>query len=288
VRIGIGLPNMVPGTSGRRIVQWAADAEAAGFASLSSVDRIVFDNYDTFVALAVAAAVTERIRLNTAVLLGPVRPAGLLAKAAASIDRLSEGRFDLGLGVGNRPDDYEAGGADFHHRGRILDAQIEEMLSIWAGASRGTAGRIGPTPHTPGGPPLLFGGTSAATWNRVALYGTGWIGGLGDPDDFASMSEQLDNAWDTAGREGKPRRLMLRYFALGADASSHVAAFMDSYYAYAPFKASLVSGTGTSEKQLCEIADSYAAVGCEEMLLFPCSSGRDQVGLLAEALGNYL
>jgi len=288
VRIGIGLPNMVPGTPGHAIAQWAVDAEAAGFSSVSSVDRIVFDNYDTFVALAVAAAVTERVRLSTAVLLGPVRAAGLLAKSAASLDRLSEGRFDLGLGVGNRPDDYEAGGSDFHRRGQTLDAQVEELLSVWGGAVRGTAGTIGPTPHTQGGPPLLFGGMSAATWTRVARYGAGWICGLGGPEDFTSMSAQLHQAWDTAGRQGKPRRLMLRYFALGPDADGYVEAFMNRYYAYAPFKADIVSATATSGDKMRQVAESYAEVGCEELLLFPCSSDRRQVELLAGALAGYL
>src|SRR5690242_16979987 len=117
--VGIGLPAALPGVEGRRIVDWARAGEAAGFASLGTIDRLVYPNFEPLIALAAAAAVTERVRLVTAVLLAPLRPnSALLAKQAASIDRLSGGRLVLGLGVGSRPDDFETSGVDLHRRGR--------------------------------------------------------------------------------------------------------------------------------------------------------------------------
>ena len=67
--IGIGLPNTVPGTEGRRLVDWAKNAEEAGFSTLGTIGRLVYPNYEELIALAAAAAVTSRIRLTTSVLL---------------------------------------------------------------------------------------------------------------------------------------------------------------------------------------------------------------------------
>src|SRR6185312_12451690 len=116
---------------------------------LGTIDRIVYGNHESLIALTAAAAVTERIGLTTAILIAPLRAStALLAKQAATIDVLSEGRLTLGLAVGGREDDYTASGVDFHHRGKLFDRQLEELQQIWAGESRGTAGPIGPTPSS--------------------------------------------------------------------------------------------------------------------------------------------
>lgn len=84
--------------------------------------------------LAAAAAVTERARLATTVAIGPIRGNGaLLAKQAASVDRLSGGRLVLGLAVGGRPDDYRASDTEFAGRGAAFAAQIAELRAVWAG-----------------------------------------------------------------------------------------------------------------------------------------------------------
>src|SRR3954467_12570570 len=98
--IGIGLPNTVIGVDRKGIVDWARNAEEAGFSTLGTIDRIAYPNYDSLISLAAARAGAANSRLTPAILLGPVRPPALLAKAAATIDNLSGGRLVLGLAVG--------------------------------------------------------------------------------------------------------------------------------------------------------------------------------------------
>ena len=109
--IGIGLPNTVPDTEGRTLIDWARQAEEAGFSTLGTIGRLVYQSYEELIALSAAAAVTSRIRLTTGVLLAPLYANHeLFAKQAASLDRLSGGRLVLGLGLGGRDDDFTASG----------------------------------------------------------------------------------------------------------------------------------------------------------------------------------
>ena len=102
IRVGIGLPNPVPGATGAQIIEWAKRAEAAGFAGLATIDRLAYPNHEPLLTLAAAAAVTSRIGLFPDILLGALRPPALLAKEALTLDQLSGGRLTLGLGTGGR------------------------------------------------------------------------------------------------------------------------------------------------------------------------------------------
>ena len=147
MELGIGLPATVPGVERGELLEWARRAESAGFSSLGVIDRIVYPNFEPLLSLAAAAAVTERIRLVTSILIAPLRlNTALLAKELATLDRLSSGRLEVGLAVGGRDDDYAASAADFDERGRAFDAQLDELKQIWAGEERGFAGGVGPPP----------------------------------------------------------------------------------------------------------------------------------------------
>src|SRR4051794_10445474 len=193
--VAIGLPATIPGVEGDQGLEWARRAEARDFSSLGTIDRVVYRNYEPLLALSAAAAVTERIRLATTVLLAPIRGnAALLAKQAATVDHLSNGRLVLGVAVGGREDDYEASGVDFHTRGRQFDQMLETWQGVGGGEWSGTAGAIGPKPPR-GRPTLIIGGSVDKTFERAARYGDGWIMGGGAPDQFADGAAKLNDAW---------------------------------------------------------------------------------------------
>src|SRR2546422_10165005 len=102
MQVGVGLPSTIPGAQGQLIIEWSRRADEGPFSSLGVLDRLVYDSYDPLITLAAAAAVTRRVRLATTIVIGLLRNTVILAKVAASLDALSEGRLVLGLAVGAR------------------------------------------------------------------------------------------------------------------------------------------------------------------------------------------
>jgi alkanesulfonate monooxygenase SsuD/methylene tetrahydromethanopterin reductase-like flavin-dependent oxidoreductase (luciferase family) len=278
--VAIGLPNAVPGTTGKELVEWARRAEARGFSSLGTIDRIAFDNYEPMTALAAAAAVTDRIGLCTSVLLGPLRPnATELAKRALSLNALSGGRFTLGIGLGAREDDYELSGVEYRRRGKLFDAQLERIEEVWKGDEVG--------PKSAGAPRLVVGGGVDAAFRRAARFGEGWIAGGSPPDQYAGMAEKAKAAWREAGREGEPRLMGLTYYALGENAEEQAREELSGYYEWlgegiANF---IADSAATDPETVQRYVAEFAEAGCGELIFFPTSSDPGQVDLLAEAAG---
>jgi alkanesulfonate monooxygenase SsuD/methylene tetrahydromethanopterin reductase-like flavin-dependent oxidoreductase (luciferase family) len=279
--IGIGLPVAIPGVQPKQLIDWARRSEDLGFKSLSVLDRLVFDNYEALTTLAAAAAVTQRSRLITAVLLAPLHTnAALLAKQAATLDSLSEGRLVLGLGVGNREDDFKAAGADFHHRGRTMDRQIVEMRRIWEGE-----GSIGPPPARSGGPEILIGGRSEAALRRAGRLGDGWIQGGGGPEPFKAGVQAVKSAWTAAGRAGKPTFVASARFALGPNAAERAAESHRAYYNFDSGRATDPTGSALmTPEAIKEVVGQFDSLGCDMLVFGPAIAEIGQAEELAKIL----
>jgi alkanesulfonate monooxygenase SsuD/methylene tetrahydromethanopterin reductase-like flavin-dependent oxidoreductase (luciferase family) len=286
VDIGIGLPNTVPDTEGRTLIDWARHAEEAGFSTLGTIGRLVYPNYEELIALSAAAAVTSRIRLTTGVLLAPLYTnSALFAKQAASLDRLSGGRLVLGLGLGGREDDFAASGVSTQGRGRRLEEQVAMMKRVWSGEAFGYTGGIGPPPARPGGPEIILGGATQATVDRVARIADGWIMGGGPPDLFAQAAAGVDKAWQDAGRPGRARKLTLAYFGLGSEARSQAEGYLLHYYGWLGEIANMIAGgAAVSPEMVKSYVAAFEASGCDEIIFVPTASRLDQISLLAEAI----
>jgi alkanesulfonate monooxygenase SsuD/methylene tetrahydromethanopterin reductase-like flavin-dependent oxidoreductase (luciferase family) len=282
VEIGIGLPNAVRGVARDGIVEWARRAEAAGFSSLGTIDRIAYANYESLIALAAAAAVTGRIRLVTDIMIAPLRAnTALLAKQSATIDNLSGGRLVLGLAPGGREDDYALSGVDFHRRGRLFDEQLEALPRLWAGE-----GGLGPASASPGGRPgLLIGGANEKAYARAARHADGWTAGGAGPEAFGQAREAVRAAWKDAGRDGEPRTMALLYFALGDDPEGAARASLGDYYSFlGEYAEQIVQGTLKDPDALRSTLAAYEDAGADEVICFPASADPAQVDLLAAAV----
>ena len=286
MEIGIGLPNAVTGTTRGQLLDWARSAEAAGFSSLGTIDRIVYPNYEPLLALAAAGAVTERIRLATTVMLGPLRVnAALVAKQVLTLDALAGGgRAVLGIGLGGRDDDYAVSGVSMSKRGAWQDGALATIRAVLDGAG-GSEAKIGPRPAGQGAS-LIVGGSVAASFRRAARYGDGWIMGGGGPDQFKVAVEQLGAAWDQEGRDGRPRTMALVYFSLGEDAETQARQYLLDYYAFlgADLSSMIAGSAARNPDTIAAYVSAFAAAGCDELIMFPCSGDPRQVELLADAI----
>ncbi|MGH3097827.1 MAG: LLM class flavin-dependent oxidoreductase [Streptosporangiales bacterium] len=285
MNIGIGLPATIPGTGGKQITGWGRAAEECGFSSLGVIDRLVYGNNEPLVTLGAAAAVTERISLMTSILLVPFRAnAALLAKQIATVNNLSGGRLVLGMAVGGYEDDYAASGVPFSGRGRRFDEMLDEMTRIWAGEHRGFAGAIGPQPGV-GRDQIVFGGQSDRVYARVASRGAGWVAGSRGVDAFRAGAGAVMQAWAKQGRDGKPRLFAQPYFSLGPRARENAEAYLLDHYAVEGWDAAQVASLALTDAQaIRESVAAYERAGCDELVLFPCSSDPEQVQLLADAI----
>src|ERR1700722_3011517 len=164
--VGVGLP--MKALEPEELAEFAHTIEGGPFASLSLGDRLAYECHDVLTALAYLAAITTRLRLTTSVLCLPMYREGVVAKQAASIDRLSKGRLSLGLGLGGRQTDFAVSPAPWEGRGKRFEEQLATMQRIWRGepAFPGT-NAVGPVPFTPGGPEVIIGGFVPAAMRRA-------------------------------------------------------------------------------------------------------------------------
>ena len=277
MRIGIGLPTSTPGRAGPALVDWARRADEGPFTSLGVIDRMVYDALDPLVALSAAAAVTSRVRLCTMIAIGPLRRTAVLAKQAASLDALSAGRLVLGLSIGARRDDYEAAGADWAGRGRQLSEQLARMRDVWEDPT------IGPASVREGGPTVLVGGGSGASFLRAARHADGYVHGGGPPRAFASAAEKARAAWIETGRPGEPELWGQSYFSLAdPDAGEK---YMRDYYAFTGgFVERIAAGLLTTPEAVREQVRGYADAGCDELVLLPATSDPEELDRLADVI----
>ena len=279
MRVGVGLPTTIPGTGGSLVIEWARRADEGPFSSLGVLDRFVYDSYEPLLSLAAAAAVTQRVKLATTIVIGPLRNTTLLAKLAASLDALSNGRLVLGLAVGARKDDYEAANVVYRSRGRQLTEQLATLRTVWEDSA------IGPKAVRSGGPDILVGGSSDKGFARMARYTDGYVHGGGPPRAFARAADKARAAWSDAGRPGKPQLWAQGYFAFGEEAAKAGTDYLKDYYAFTgPFAERIAAGLLTTPQAVAQFIRGYEEAGCDELVLFPTVPQIEQLNQLADIL----
>jgi probable F420-dependent oxidoreductase len=228
-----------PGVGGwRPLTQQARAADAAGIDRLVVSDHVILGEnleayadpklggtaggrqptgpdgqwLDPLTLLSMWAGVTTHTRLMTGILIAGLRRPANLAKATATLDVLSEGRLDLGVGVGWQREEYEANGVPYAHRGARLDHTLEICQLLWSTASAAHVSdevsfekiHCNPKPLQPGGVPLWISGTlNPNVLRRIARFGSGWIPWGPDAMDPVAGLARIREALEAAGRDAK-------------------------------------------------------------------------------------
>lgn len=190
----------------------ARRAEELGFDVVATGEHLFFHVPVTnaFIALAAAAGATQRVRLLSSLTLLPLYPPALAVKMATTLDQVSNGRFDLGVGVGGEvPREFAAAGVDVHQRGARTDEALELMETLWSGKAVRHEGRfadvrglaLDPGPIQPGGPPRWLGGRSPAAMNRAGRFANVWMPYMYTPEQLAASLVEVRNAAERHDRD---------------------------------------------------------------------------------------
>ena len=284
------------------VANWAARAEALGFDSVWVSDHLFYSfgrygadpapisSLEAMTMLAAVAALTQRVRVGTLVLCSPFRDAGMLAKMAATVDRISGGRLDLGVGAGWSKEEFEAFGFGFGSVGERFEA-LEETLQVLQafGGSEGPVTFDGPSLHLRAAPmlppavqqpiPVLVGGKGGPRLLRLAAtYAAGWnLVWRVSPQEYAAKVADVRAACLAQGRDPATFRLSVGFYGLtGVDEAGARATFergkasfpggaMD-HETWDSWRADTLSG---SPDQIIERVHAFEALGVEEIVLSP-------------------
>jgi len=229
MQIGVSIPNHWGVENVHEVLALAVEAESLGFASIWSQDHLlniarVRDRlgdrpyWHPLAVLTAAATMTSRITLGTSVMVLPYHDPVGLAKYAATLDAISDGRFVLGVGVGALREEFDALGVPFNRRGALTDESIAVMKDLWTSPEPGYSGgrfrfkdlRFSPRPVQTPHVPLWIGGSSEAAIRRTARAGDGWHPANVDPEGFARGAAAVRAGAAQAGREATRIAMSLR------------------------------------------------------------------------------
>ncbi len=192
MKVGVNLLNFGPGAFPENFSEWAKTSEELGYHFLGVSDHVALTRdvasqypppfYDPFTLLAWLSGITKKIELATTVAILPYRNPLSLARVGANVDRLSGGRFILGVGVGWAREEFEVLGVPFEKRGAVADEYLEALLELWTKDEASYQGRFvqfenvatGPRPERAPHPPIWVGGGSDAALRRAARFGDAW------------------------------------------------------------------------------------------------------------------
>jgi probable F420-dependent oxidoreductase len=203
MRFGIALPNFSSLGTREVVTQVAQQAEALGYDSIWTTDHVIMAKgqeepyghiLEAVTTLSYLAALTELVKLGISVLVFPQRNPVLVAKQLATLDVLSGGRLVVGLGAGWNQREFGFIGADFEQRGKRYDEYIKLLRALWGSTTPSFDGQyvqisdalFSPSPSQVGGPPIVLGGASRATYRRVATLAEGWHATGMSPEAYAA------------------------------------------------------------------------------------------------------
>jgi len=289
MELSMTLPTMLPHSRAQTLA-WSRAVDAGPWASLAVPERITYTSHDWTVDLAAVAALTERVRLWTTIVILPAHDEVAVAKSLASVDVLSDGRLTVGVGVGGREHDYRAIGGSFERRWQRMDEQVARMRRIWAGEPPfDGADPVGPQP-VQDSLPVIAGVMGPKAIARAAHWADGVDGAWttdGGLEHMTASFAQIRESWDAAGRTEAPHLSSSIWYALGDDAEARLKG-----YAYDYMK---IMGDGVGEwaagavtcftpAALRAAVENAREAGADEFFLVPTTSDPDELARTHDAL----
>jgi alkanesulfonate monooxygenase SsuD/methylene tetrahydromethanopterin reductase-like flavin-dependent oxidoreductase (luciferase family) len=288
MKFGINGPYMTV-TSRERLLEWFRRVDAGPFNTLATGERVLWPQIEEHSFLAAAAAVTDRVKIMSNILIVPMHPPVLLAKRIASIDVISGGRFILGVGTGGREDDYRAAGSVMDGRWRRLDEAVEIMRRVWSGTTpwEGAAMPVGPSPAQPGGPPIFTSASGPKALARAAKWADGWLGAhmTVEVDEMTVAVQSHLEAWDKAGRSERPYLVNSLWFAFGDDAERRLADAATGYVGLPPGSPSPFGVLPVHNADGVKMAvENCRKAGFDELILIPVTDDISELDRLEGVL----
>ena len=291
--IAMTMPTMVAHDRADTLA-WCRAVDEGPFASLAVPERTTYSSHAWTVQLAAAAALTERVRLWTTVVVLPAHDEVDVAKQLASVDQLSRGRLTVGVGVGARTDDYRALSRDPSRRWERMDAQVARMRSVWSGEPPFEgADPVGPPPVQPGGPPLVAGVSGPKALARAARWAVGVDDGTTvfgvDPERAAGFVERVRTAWREADRPERPHLSASLWFALGDGADERLRSYCFDYMRVLGDDLATALARRTSchsEAALRQAVSDLEAAGCDELFLVPTTTDVTELHRVVDAFAG--
>lgn len=289
MRYGMTLPTMVERYERKTTLEWCRAIEDGPYASLSVGERISFRNQEQTVVLAAAAALTERPRIISTIVILPMHPAALVAKRAATLDVLCDGRLTLGLGVGGREDDYRCAEAPFARRLARLDDKVAELKRLWSAVPPFEGAEpVGPPPVQAGGPPLFSSSMGPRSMTRGARWADGHAGFTlaAEAGELKAAAETVRSAWREAGRTSPPYLMTSFWFSLGPDAVERHRRYVEAYMAIDPPAAAFMveAATVSSPERVREAVAAVEEAGFDELMFVPTTPDVAELDRLAALL----
>ncbi len=294
MQIGLCFPywNDVQPPTRELFLSWCRLVDQGPFSSLSCGERVNGPSVEMSASLAAAAALTERVRIVPTLYVMPVHQAVWVAKHAATLDVISNGRVTVTVGVGGGVKDKIALESNVARPQAHMERQVEIMRRVWRGEPpfEGTI-EIGPRPVQEGGPPVLAGVMAPRAVQRAARWADGvysWSGN-GEAREIGPQLELVRKAWHEAGRGEPPRHVAGFWFSLGRDAERRVKEFVQGYVGLHDAKLARKMAermTRFTADAVNEALDAYQELGVEECMLNPCSRDVIEVERLAEIVAR--
>ena len=190
------------------------------------------------------------------------------------------------MGVGRRPDDYEAAPAEYTQRGRQMNRTLATMRNIWKGeaVSEGL-GTMGPAVVQPGGPEVLIGAGTPQAVRRVGRYADGFIAAASNPHGVDELYQVAVESWNAEGRTGTPRLAGVASYALGPNAADKVGGYIRHYYSFLGETAENMARNAISTPEAVkDTIRDMESIGMDEVVFLPSVAEMDQLERLADTI----